>query len=112
VASRGQRTGEGRTLMPARTPEARAIASLLRARGIRKHALFLTAREGTLLPNGLESVSGFALDASGRVHAFWLDWDAEAGATILAPCYAVERPEDAFAEDAEYHAARRSLGLA
>lgn len=97
--------------MPARTPEARAIASLLRARGIRKHALFLTSREGTRLPNGLENVSGFALDTGGRVHAFWLAWDAEIEAPILAPYYAVEHPDEAFAEDTEYHAARRTLGL-
>jgi len=94
-----------------RTPEARAIAGLLRGRGIGRHALFLTAREGTMLPNGLESVSGFALDRRGEVHGFWLAWDADADAPTLAPFYAVERPDEAFADDAEYHAARRALGL-
>jgi hypothetical protein len=96
---------------PGRTPEARAIAALLRARGVGRHALFLTAREGTMLPNGLESVSGFALDRRGRVHGFWLSWDADTDAPTLAPFYAVEQPTEAFADDAEYHAARRALGL-
>ena len=66
----------------------------------------------TLLPNGLESLSGFVLDAGGRVHGFWLAWDAAAAAPTLAPFYRVEDPADAFADDVEYHAARRALGLA
>jgi hypothetical protein len=97
--------------MTSYTPEARAIAALLRERGVGRHALFLTSREGTPLPDGLESVSGFALDVHGRVHAFWLTWDAEADALTLAPFYAVEQPAEAFADDEEYHAARRVLGL-
>ena len=99
-------------MTPPRTPEARAVAALLRQRGVQRHALFLTQREGTVLPNGLESLSGFVLDAGGRVHGFWLAWDAAAAAPTLAPYYRVDDPADAFAGDAEYHAARRTLGLA
>ncbi len=97
--------------MPPRTPEARAVAALLRRRGVRRHALFLTQREGAMLPNGLESLSGFALDGHGRVYGFWLAWDADADTPTLAPYYPVDRPDEAFADDAEYHAARRALGL-
>lgn len=97
--------------MPARTPEARAIAGLLRQRGVGRHALFLTEREGTRLPNGLEAVSGFVLADDDSVHGFWLSWDPAAGAPTLAPFYAVDRPAEAFAADAEYRAARRALGL-
>ena len=93
------------------TPERRAIARLLSERGIERHALFLTQREGTVLPGGLEAVSGFVLDAHGAVHGFWLTWDDADQRCTLAPFYRVEDAEGAFAEDAEYQAARRSLGL-
>jgi hypothetical protein len=93
------------------TPERRAIGELLRGRGIGRHALFLTQREGTALPGGLEAVSGFVLDERGRVHGFWLAWDEGRRELTLSPFYPVEDAEAAFAEDAEYQAARRSLGL-
>jgi hypothetical protein len=93
------------------SPEQRAVARLLRDRGIGRHALFLTQREGAALPDGLESLSGFVLDASSRVHGFWLTWDEAAQALTLAPFYLVENAAHAFADDAEYHAARRALGL-
>lgn len=93
------------------SPEHRAIARLLRARGIERYALFLTQREGMTLPGGLETVSGFVLDDYGRIHGFWLAWDDVRQALTLQPYYAVEDAEAAFADDAEYQAARRSLGL-
>jgi hypothetical protein len=93
------------------SPERRAVARLLRDRGIGRHALFLTQREGIMLPGGLESLSGFVLDDAGRVHGFWLAWDEAAQSLVLAPFYLVEDARDAFADDAEYHAARRALRL-
>lgn len=93
------------------TAERRAIGRLLRERGIGRHALFLTQREGTALPGGLEAVSGFVLDERGRVHGFWLSWDDARQALALAPFYRVEEAEATFQEDAEYQAARRALGL-
>ena len=93
------------------TPERRAIDELLRERGLGRHALFLTQREGQPLPGGLEAVSGFVLDEHGRVHGFWLAWDEVRGVLTLAPFYPVEDADAAFAEDAEYQAARRELGL-
>jgi hypothetical protein len=93
------------------TAERRAIDRLLRDRGIGRHALFLTQREGTTLPGGLEAVSGFVLDADGRVHGFWLAWN-DAGKTLtLEPFYCIEDAASAFADDGEYQAARRTLGL-
>jgi len=93
------------------TAERRAIGRLLRERGIGRHALFLTQREGTALPGGLEAVSGFVLDEMGRVPGFWLAWDDGRPALALAPFYRVEEAEATFLEDAEYQAARRALGL-
>ena len=93
------------------SPERRAIARLLRERGIERHALFLTQREGTTLPGGLEAVSGFVLDERGGVHGFWLAWDEGRQSLTLAPFYLVEEASAAFAEDAEYQAARRALDL-
>ena len=96
---------------PAQTAERRAIDRLLRERGIGRHTLFLTQREGTTLTGGLEAVSGFVLDHLGRVHGFWLAWDDDRQALTLSPFYPVEEAEAAFLEDAEYQAARRALGL-
>lgn len=91
--------------------ERRAIHRLLGERGIGRHALFLTQREGRTLPGGLEAVSGFVLDARGRVHGFWLTWDDARQILTLAPFYPVDDADRAFAEDAEYQEARRALGL-
>jgi hypothetical protein len=91
--------------------ERRAIDGLLRERGIGRHALFLTQHEGTRLPSGLEAVSGFVLEAGGRVHGFWLAWDEARQTETLAPFFRVEDAETVFAEDAEYLAARRRLSV-
>jgi hypothetical protein len=96
---------------PGPSRERQAIARLLGERGIGRHALFLTQREGTVLPSGLEAVSGFALDEHGHVHGFWLAWDDARQLLTLAPFYLVDDAHAAFAEDAEYQAARRALGL-
>jgi hypothetical protein len=93
------------------SPERRAIRHLLTARGIGRHALFLTQREGTQLPGDLEAVSGFVLTADGAVYSFWLAWDERRDTLALDPFHLIPRPEEVFAEDAEYQAARRVLGL-
>ena len=104
-----QREPADRPKPPSR--ERRAIERLLKQRGIGRHALFLTQREGTTLPGGLEAVSGFVLDLHGRVHSFWLSWDEARQALALDPFRAVDDPAQAFVADEEYLAARRSLGL-
>src|SRR4051812_16536290 len=85
----------------ARTPsgERRAIDRLLAERGVGRHALFLTQREGIALPGGLEAVSGFVLDDRGGVHGFWLAWDDARQALTLDPFYPVRDPEREFAGD-------------
>jgi len=93
------------------TRERTLVERLLAARGIRRYALFLTQREGLDLPDGLEAISGFALDPTGAVHGFWLSWDSRRHTHTLAPFYAVDDPDEAFANDAEYRAARVNLGL-
>jgi hypothetical protein len=103
------RNASGRQRPP--SGERRAIDRLLGERGMGRHALFLIQREGTALPGGLEAVSGFVLDHRGRVHGFWLAWDDEGQRLTLAPFYAVAEPDAEFGEDAEYHTARRALGL-
>src|SRR3712207_4894989 len=94
------------------TREREVVERLLAARGIRRHALFLTQREGLDLPGGLEAISGFALAADGAVYGFWLSWDPVRRAHTLAPFYPVDDPDEVFAQDAEYRQARRSLNLA
>ena len=96
---------------PSSSRERHLIERLLAARGIGRHALFLTQREGLALPDGVEAVSGFVLDERGRVHGFWLAWDERQGDYTLEPFYRVEESERAFAEDEEYQAARAELGL-
>ena len=83
---------------------ARPIDRLLGERGIGRHALFLTQREGITLPGGLENLSGFVLDHHGPVHGFWLAWDDKGQRLTLAPFYAVAEPYAEFGEDAEYQA--------
>lgn len=96
---------------PGPSAERQAIERLLTERGIGRHALFLTQREGTQLSGGLESVSGFVLDDRGRVYGFWLACDEHTRALTLQPFYPVESAAREFANDAEYQAARRALGL-
>src|SRR3954454_19443659 len=93
----------------ARSAEGQAIDLLLAERGAGRYALFLTQREGTILPVGLEAVSGFVLDDRGRVHGFWLAWDDARRALTLAPFRPAPDPAREFADDAEYQAARRAI---
>jgi 2-keto-myo-inositol isomerase len=94
---------------PSTSRERRLVERLLGERGVGRRSLFLTQREGIELPDGVEAVSGFALVDGGDVYGFWLGWDAEGQDYTLAPFYRVDHPERAFADDAEYHAARRRL---
>lgn len=103
--------GRRSSVAPRATRERQLITRLLVDRGVARHTLFLTEREGLELPDGVEAVSGFVLDDRGAVHGFWLAWDDDRGDYTLAPFYPVEAPERAFARDPEYQAARRTLGL-
>ena len=54
-----------------------AIYELIGERGIGRHALFGEVNEGTIFPDGTESMSGYVVDEHGHIYAFWTDWDAE-----------------------------------
>jgi hypothetical protein len=86
------------------------LRRLLAARGLGRFALFLVQEEGIELPGGVEAISGFVLAPSGDVFGFWLDWDADRGSYFLDPWYRVDDVSE-FAGDAEYLAARRTLGI-
>ncbi len=86
------------------------VRRLLAERGISRFALFLVQQEGKALPGGLEAISGFVLTSGGKVYGFWLDWDDCQGRYVLDPWYQVKQVSE-FADDPEYHRARRELGL-
>ncbi len=86
------------------------LRRLLEERGIHRFATFLTQQEGKPLPGGIEAISGFVLTDRGEVYGFWLDWDARQESFVLDPWYRVEDPSQ-FADDPEYHRAKRELGL-
>jgi hypothetical protein len=88
---------------------------LLAERGLATAVRFGTQQEGLRLPGvaggpPIEAVSGFALAPDGTVYRFWLDWDSRAGRHVLDP---FERLSSlgVLADDPEYRAARRQVGL-
>lgn len=92
-------------------PNVRSVlGQLLAEKGIERFALFLVQQEGKELPGGIEAISGFVLTPAGEVFGFWLDWDPVARRYVLQPWYRVSELA-AFEHDAEYHRARRELGL-
>ncbi len=86
------------------------LRQLLAEKGIDRFALFLVQQEGKELPGGIEAMSGFVLTSAGEIFGFWLDWDPVARRYVLDPWYQVSEVA-AFQCDAEYHRARRELGL-
>lgn len=100
---------------PVRAATQAVLRRLLAERGIARYALFLVSGEGVELPGEpggppIEAVSGFVLDAQGRVYGFWLTWDPAIGHR-LDPWYEVTDPSE-FAGDPEFERARANLGLA
>jgi len=103
------------TAEPVRAPDrfAGAIAAvhaLIGERGVGRHALFGEVNEGTLFPDGTESMSGHVVDEQGRTYFFWTDWDAER----QGPVFAIWRhvtPEASWVTDREYLDAQHALGL-
>jgi hypothetical protein len=61
-----------------------AIHVLIVARGVGRHALFGEVNEGTIFPDGTESMSGHAIDEQGRIYAFWTDWDDDRCEPVFA----------------------------
>jgi len=97
------------------TAGVRVLDELLRERGLHpgSYALFFVVGEGNFFPeprsaDPIEEVSGFVLDTSGAVHAFWLEWDAQQRRPVLSEWKCVE-PEPSWADETEYQEAQQLL---
>ncbi len=88
-----------------------AIEALLGDLGIGRHAIFHDVGEGTIFPDGTESMSGLVIDERGRVFMFWTDWDAARGRPVFTTWKQIE-PEPALMASPEYRSARSAVGLA
>ena len=86
------------------------IERLVRERGLQRFGLFLVVGEGKALPNGDEDQSGFVIDESGQVYAFWTDWDVARQAVELSEWEPVD-DDPVWHDVAEYQRARRQAGL-
>lgn len=60
-----------------------AAHALIGERGLGRFATFYEVAEGEMFPNGMESMSGYAVVEDGREFFFWMDWDAERGCPTL-----------------------------
>jgi hypothetical protein len=79
------------------------------------YALFFVEGEGELHPDDpawddIEAESGYVIDTTGTVHAFWLAWDEARGGPALTEWEEIA-PEPAWRDDPEYQGARRAVGL-
>jgi hypothetical protein len=88
-----------------------AIEALLDDLGIGRRALFHDVGEGTIFPDGTESMSGHVLDEHGRVFIFWTDWDAARGRPVFTTWQQIE-PSPALTGSKEFREAQAALGLA
>jgi hypothetical protein len=88
-----------------------AVEALLDEIGIGRRALFDDVGEGTIFPDGTESMSGHVVDEVGRVFFFWTDWDAARKRPVFTTWQQIE-PSASLMASAEYRAARKAVGLA
>ena len=93
-----------------RRREQELLGSLLREKQIERYGLFGVSGEGQELANGIESASGYVVDATGLVHSFWLDYDRKREQFYFRRWREV-KPSSDWADDAEYQRARKSAGL-
>ena len=87
-----------------------AVEALLDDIGIGRRAIFHDVGEGTIFPDGTESMSGLVIDEVGRLFFFWTDWDAARGRPVFTTWKQVE-PEPSLSASKEYRQARASIGL-
>ena len=87
-----------------------AVEALLDDLGIGRRAIFHDVGEGTIFPDGTESMSGHVVDELGRVFIFWTDWDAARGRPVFTTWKQIG-PEPSLAASKEYQRARISIGL-
>jgi hypothetical protein len=62
---------------------AAAVHGLIAERGLGRFATFYEVGEGDFHPDGTESTSGYVVTEDGREFYFWMEWDAQAGRTVL-----------------------------
>lgn len=92
------------------------LEELIAERGLspNQYGLFFVTGEGSYLPTNapdrIEESSGYVLDRQGRVHSFWLAWDAERHRPAFTVWEEVE-PEASWETVREYRDARQRLGL-
>jgi len=111
MAAHGKKEMAVRNAVRRTSSEQRDILErLVRERGLERFAFFLLTGEGIPLPDGLEELSGYVLDARGRVFSFWLSWDEAHGRPTLSE-WEEETPEPHWHENAEYRRARKIVGL-
>lgn len=87
-----------------------AVEALLDDLGIGRRAIFHDVGEGSIFPDGTESMSGLVLDGVGRVFIFWTDWDAARERPVFTTWRQIE-PEPSLTASKEYRQARAALGL-
>ena len=103
-------------LVTARTSEMRLLEETIAERGIHPgdYALFFTTGEGEYLPmdgpDPVEETSGYLVDRSGRVFAWWLGWDPARRRPTLVDWEQVEPGPD-WSKAPEYLAACRRVGV-
>jgi hypothetical protein len=87
-----------------------AIEALLDEIGIGRRELFHDVGEGSIFPDGTESMSGHVVDQLGRVFIFWTDWDAARKRPVFTTWKQL-KPEPSLLASKEYQRARAALGL-
>lgn len=83
---------------------------LVRERGLRRFSYFFVSGEDEYFPDGTETASGYVLNEDGQVYAFWYEWDAEHGVSVLGK-WRPAKPRDQWLESREYREARAAVGL-
>jgi hypothetical protein len=78
--------------------------------GLGQCATFFETGEGRFLPDGLEAMTGYVINATGQAYWFVLDWDPEQDAPTLADLRDVD-PKPSWKHLAEYRQAREQVGL-
>ncbi len=99
------------------TRQGRLLHELIQRQGLAPgaYALFSVESEGELHAgdpgwDDLEEESGYVMDKTGTVHAFWLSWDDERDGPALTEWEEIT-PEPEWRDDPEYQGARYAVGL-
>jgi len=87
-----------------------AIEALLDDLGIGRRVIFDDVGEGTIFPDGTESMSGLIVDEHGRIFMFWTDWDAARHRPVFTTWQQLDPSK--LRDSKEYREARKAVGLA